>query len=109
MSTQKLVRQIRLNNLQYNALRDPAVYRRCANEPFRIQALLGGKGQACCTLSAQSGEVIAKQRVGLPASFTHEIAFPSAGVRIVTLAIEGNGESFTQDLRLDVLEHAWVG
>ena len=39
MSTQKLVRQIRLNNLQYNALRDPAVYRRCANEPFRIQAL----------------------------------------------------------------------
>jgi hypothetical protein len=57
MSAQKLVRQIKLNNLQ----------------------------------------------------FTHEIAFPSAGVRIVTLAIEGNGEKFAQDLRLDVLEHAWVG
>lgn len=40
MSMQKLVRQIRLNNLQYNALRDPAVYRRCANQPFRIQARL---------------------------------------------------------------------
>ena len=53
MSTQKLVRQLKLNNLQYNALRDPAVYRRCANEPFRIQALLAGAGQARCTLSAQ--------------------------------------------------------
>ena len=109
MSAQKLVRQIKINNLQYNALRDPAVYRRCANEPFRIQALLVGKGQARCTLSAQSGELIAEQRVALPGTFTHEIAFPSAGVRIVTLAIEGNGEKFTQDLRLDTLDHAWVG
>ncbi len=109
MSMQKLVRQIKLNNLQYNALRDPAVYRRCANQPFRIQALLVGKGQARCTLSAQSGEVIAEQRIGLPGTFTHEIAFASAGVRIVTLAIEGNGEQFTQDLRLDTLEHAWIG
>ncbi|TSA42549.1 MAG: hypothetical protein D4R58_00090 [Betaproteobacteria bacterium] len=109
MSTQKLVRQVKLNNLQYNALRDPAVYRRCANEPFRIQALLAGKGQARCTLSAQSGEVIAEQSVALPGTFTHEIAFPAAGVRIVTLAIDGHGEKFAQDLRLDVLEHAWVG
>ena len=109
MSMQKLVRQIKLNNLQYNALRDPAVYRRCANEPFRIQALLVGKGQARCTLSAQSGELIAEQRVGLPGTFTHAIAFPSAGVRIVTLAIEGSSEKFTQDLRLDVLEHARIG
>jgi hypothetical protein len=109
MSMQKLVRQIKLNNLQYNALRDPAVYRRCANEPFRIQALLVGKGHARCTLSAQSGELIAEQRVGLPGTFTHAIAFPSAGVRIVTLAIEGSSEKFTQDLRLDVLEHAWIG
>lgn len=46
MSTQKLVRQIKLNNLQHNALRDSAVCRRCANEPFRIQALFGGTGQA---------------------------------------------------------------
>lgn len=109
MSTQKLVRQVKLNNLQYNALRDPAVYRRCANEPFRIQALLVGKGHARCTLSAQSGEIITEQRVALPGTFVHEIAFPSAGVRVVTLAIEGNGETFAQDLRLDVLEHAWVG
>jgi hypothetical protein len=109
MSAQKLVRQVKLNNLQYNALRDPAVYRRCANEPFRIQALLGGKGEALCALIDQSGKTIVEKRVALPGTFTHEIAFPSAGVRIVTLAMNGNGEKFSQDLRLDVLEHAWVG
>jgi len=58
---------------------------------------------------AQSGEVIAEQRVGLPGTFVHEIAFPSAGVRVVTLMIKGEGETFAQDLRLDVLEHAWIG
>jgi hypothetical protein len=109
MSAQKLVRQIKLNNLQFNALRDPAVYRRCANEPFRIQALLGGTGEAVCTLGDQSGKTMIEKRIALPGTFTHEIAFPSAGVRVVTLAIEGDGEKFTQDLRLDVLEHAWVG
>ena len=71
--------------------------------------LLAGTGQARCTLSAQSGEIIAEQRVGLPGTFTFAIAFPSAGVRIVTLAIEGNGETFAQALWLDVLEHAWIG
>jgi hypothetical protein len=109
MDTRKLVRQIKLNNLQYNALRDPAVYRRCANEPFRIQALLTGKGEARCLLSDQAGKIIVEKRVALPGAFDHEIAFSTPGVRIVTLAIEGNGEKFAQDLRLDVLEHAWVG
>jgi hypothetical protein len=109
MSAQKFVRQIKLNNLQFNALRDPAAYRRCANEPFRIQALLGGTGEALCTLNDQAGKTMAEKRVALPGTFTHEIAFPTAGVRIVTLAIEGNGETFAQDLRLDVLEHAWIG
>ena len=109
MSTQKLVRQIKLNRLQYNALRDPAVYCPCATGPFRNQVLLAGTGQARCTLSAQSGEIIAEQRVGLPGTFTLATAFPSAGVRIVTLAIEGNGETFAQALWLDVLEHAWIG
>src|SRR5512144_889534 len=100
MSAQKLVRQIRLNNLQYNALRDPAAYRRCANEPFRIQALLAGTGEAFCALSDQSGKTMIEKRVALPGTFSHEIAFPSAGVRVVTLAIEGNGQKFAQDLRL---------
>ena len=109
MDTRKLVRQIKLNNLQYNALRDPAVYRRCANEPFRIQALLAGNGEAHCLLSDQAGKAIVEKHVTLPGAFDHEIAFSTPGVRIVTLAIEGNGEKFAQNLRLDVLEHAWVG
>ena len=109
MSSHKLVKLIKLNNLQYNALRDPAVYRRCANEPFRIQALLAGKGEAHCTLSDQAGKVIVEKHIALPGMFDHEIAFSTPGVRVVTLAIEGNGEKFVQDLRLDVLEHAWVG
>ena len=36
----KLVKVVKLNNLQYNANRDPEVYRRCIKEPFRLQALL---------------------------------------------------------------------
>ncbi|MBI4191784.1 MAG: hypothetical protein HY525_14750 [Betaproteobacteria bacterium] len=103
------IRLIKINNLQYNALRDPAVYRRCANEPFRIQALLSGKGEARCTLSDQSGTTMVEKQVTLPGAFDHEIAYSTPGVRIVTLAIEANGEKFAQDLRLDVLEHAWVG
>ncbi len=109
MDTRKLVGQIKLNNLQYNALRDPAVYRRCANEPFRIQALLAGKGEARCLLSDQAGKVIVEKHLTLPGMFDHEIAFSTPGVRVVTLAIEGNGGKFAQSLRLDVLEHAWVG
>jgi hypothetical protein len=109
MDTRNLVRQIKLNNLQYNALRDPAVYRRCANEPFRIQALLAGAGEAKCTLSDQSGKLLAEARIALPGTFAHELAFATPGVRVVTLTIEGCGERFAQDLRLDVLEHAWIG
>jgi len=109
MDTRKLVRQIKLNNLQYNVLRDPAVYRRCVHEPFRIQALLAGTGEARCTLGDQAGKVIVEKRVALPGVFDHEIAFATPGVRVVTLAIEANGGKFAQNLRLDVLEHAWVG
>ena len=71
MDTRNLVRQIKLNNLQYNALRDPAVYRRCANEPFRIQALLAGAGEAKCALSDQAGKVIVEKCVTLPGVFDH--------------------------------------
>ena len=103
------IRLIKINNLQYNANRDPAVYRRCANEPFRIQALLVGHGEARCTLSDQEGRTMVETQVALPGAFDHEIAYSTPGVRIVTLAIDANGEKFTQDLRLDVLAHAWVG
>ena len=52
---------------------------------------------------------MAEKSVARPGTFTHEIAFDTPGTRIVTLTVEGNGQKFSQDLRLDVLEHAWIG
>ncbi len=105
----KLVKLIKMNNLQYNANRDPEVYRRCANENFRIQVLLDGAGTANCKIADVTGKVIAEKTVGLPGTFTHEISFPTPGIRVVTLSVESSGEKFSQDLRLDVMEHAWIG
>jgi hypothetical protein len=105
----KLVKLVRLNGLQYNPNRDPQVYRRVAGERFRIQALLEGPGIAQCTLRDADGRSIATAAVPTPGTFTHELSYPDAGVRIVTLAVERGPERFTQDLRLDALEHAWIG
>lgn len=104
-----LVKLIKLNNLQYNPNRDPEVCWGPVNEPFRIQSLLDGAGEALCRLSDAKGQPIAEKTVALPGTFTHEIAFDTPGTRIVTLTIEGNGQRYTQNLRLDVMEHAWVG
>lgn len=105
----KLVKLIKLNNLQYNANRDPNVFRRSVNESFRIQALVDGAGQAKCKITDVAGKVLAEKNIAIPGTFTHEVAFATAGTRIVTLTVEGSGESFSQDLRLDVMEHAWIG
>lgn len=105
----KLVKMVKLNNLQYHPNRDPQIYRRCPNETFRIQALLDGAGQARCKLVDEAGKVIAEKIVVLPGTFTHELSFPTPGIRLVALEIESDGEKFRQDLRLDVLDHAWIG
>lgn len=105
----KLVKLVKVNNLQYNANRDPEVYRRSANENFRIQAWLDGSGQAKCRIVDATGKVLNEQTVNLPGHCTHEVSFPTPGTRVVTLSVEGNGEKFTQDLRLDVVDHAWIG
>ena len=105
----KLVKLVKLNNLQFNANRDPEVYRRCANDPFRIQALLEGSGQAVCRIFDEKNNVLAEKTVALPGTFTHEVSFPTPGIRVVTLEIKGNNETFKQDLRLDVMDHAWIG
>lgn len=105
----KLVKMVKLNNLQYNPNRDPGVYRRCPNETFRIQALLEGAGQARCKIIDQAGKTVAERIVVLPGIFNHELSFPTPGVRVLTLEVESNAEKFRQDLRLDVLDHSWVG
>lgn len=103
-----LVRLVKLNNLQYNANRDPDVYRRSVGKSFRIQALLVGTGDANARLTV-NGEVLCEASVSLPGRFDCEVSFDSAGTRVGILSIEGNGEQFTQELRLDTVEHDWVG
>ncbi len=104
-----LIKMIKVNSLQYNANRDPQVYRRSVNKPFRIQAMLAGDGTARCMLRDAEQRVIAEKAIALPGSFAHELTFNTPGVRIVTLSAEGAGQKFSQDLRLDVMQHEWVG
>lgn len=105
----QLLKFIKINGLQHNSLRDPQVYRRSVNKPFVIQAVLEGSGQARCTFSDDRGTTLAEKTVALPGTFTHEIAFATPGSRVVTLACDGAGQNFSRDLRLDVLNHDWVG
>ena len=105
----KLVRLVRLNGLQYNANRDPQAYRRVAGEPFRIEALIEDGAAARCALSDVTGKTIVAADVPGGATFGHELRFDAPGTYVVTLVVERAGERFAQDLRLDVLAHAWVG
>ena len=105
----QLVKQVRLNNLQFNANRDPQVYRRAVNEPFRIQAMIDGSGAAKVTLTGADGKVLTSATVDAPGTFTHELSYPTPGARVVALEVSRGSESYRQDLRLDVLDHAWIG
>jgi hypothetical protein len=105
----KLVKLVKLNNLQYNPNRDPQVYRRVAGQPFRIQALLEGAGTAKCIVRDAAGKALVERDVPAPGTFTHELAYDKPGQYLVTLEVSRGGETFAQPLRLDVLEHAWVG
>jgi hypothetical protein len=107
MST--LVKLVRLNGLQFNANRDPQVYRRVVGKAFRVQALLVEGAAARCTLSDASGRIIASAEVPGGATFTHDLKFDAPGVYVITFTARRGGDSFTRDLRLDVLEHAWAG
>ncbi|WP_017941163.1 MULTISPECIES: hypothetical protein [unclassified Thioalkalivibrio] len=104
----KLVKLVKLNNLQYNPNRDPEVYRRPINEEFRVQASLNGSGTAQCKFSVE-GETLCEGSVSLPGTFDCKFSYDTAGTRIGDLVIEGNGETFHEKIRIDVLEHAWIG
>jgi hypothetical protein len=104
-----LVRMVKLNGLQFNANRDPAVYRRAAGEAFRLQALLAGSGSAQCNVIDARGKMLASQTLQRPATFSCELKFEQPGSQVVTLEVRSGAERFAQDLRLDVLAHAWVG
>ena len=104
----KLVKMIRVNNLEYNANRDPQVYRRTVGENFRIQALLEGSGSASAQFVV-GGEVKCESTVALPGKFDCQVSFDEPGTVLGTLTIEANGESISQSIRLDVEKYAKVG
>lgn len=104
----KLVKLVKLNNLQYNANRDPAFYRRAINEEFRLQALLGGSGQATARFRI-GDDTVCESSVTLPGTFDCRFSYPDAGTRMGTLTIEANQEKYQQSIRVDVLEHAPIG
>jgi len=104
-----LLKTLSLNGLQYNPNRDPQVYRRCVNEPFRIRAVLEGAGEARCRVEDAQGRPLAEQNLGLPGAFDCQIVFSTPGTRVVSIKIDATDQSVAENLRLDVLEQAWIG
>jgi hypothetical protein len=102
------VQRIVLNNLQYNPNRDPQFYRRMPNDQFRLQAFMTGSGSAKVRFEVE-GNTIAESELSLPAQFECEMSFDSPGSRVGMLTIEYDGQSEEHPIRLDVMEHAWVG
>lgn len=105
----KIIKFIKINNLQYNALRDPQVYRRVTGEPFRIQVVIDGAGEARVTLADEKGAMLVEGKVQAPGTFSHELAFAKPGVRIVTITAQHADRSESLDVRLDIMAHAWIG
>jgi hypothetical protein len=104
----KLVKLIKLNNLQYNANRDPAFYRRPVNEEFRLQAMLNGSGEAKAMFTVE-GETLCESTIDLPGTFDCKFSYDTAGTRIGVLTIDGAAEQFRETVRIDVLKHAPIG
>lgn len=107
--SEQTIKIIKINNLQYNALRDPQVYRRVAGEAFRIQVGVGGKGSVRVTLADEKGANLVQGDVQAPGTFSHELTFAKPGVRIVTITAQHADRSESRDMRLDVMAHAWIG
>ena len=104
-----IINMIKINNLQFNALRDPQVYRRAGGEPFRIQVVVAGRDTVQVTLTDEKGASLAQGNVQAPGTFSHELTYAKPGVRIVTVTAQHADHRESRDLRLDVMAHAWVG
>ena len=104
----KLIKLIKLNNLQYNANRDPAFYRRPVHETFRLQVLLEGTGEARAAFTVD-GETLCEDTITLPGTFECRFSYDTPGSRIGTLSIDGPQAQHRDQLRIDVLEHMQIG
>lgn len=105
----RLINMFKINGLQYNAMRDPQVYRRVPGEPFRIEAVIAGRDRVQVTLADAKGMVLAQREVQAPGTFSHELRFDKPGVRIVTLTAHHADHEESYNLRLDIMAHAWIG
>lgn len=102
------VKFLKLNGLQYNPNRDPQFYRRLAKQPFQLQASLDGTGTAKARFEVE-GKVVCEKSVPLPGKFDCQLSFDTPGTRVGAFTVEFGTESFQQDIRLDVMDHEWIG
>ena len=98
----KLVRSIRLNDLDYHPSRNPRTYGRPAGAAIRIQARLAGGGTAHVELVDAQGNILHAASVALPGEYRHELSIGSAGAHRLTLKARATNKHFSQDLHLDV-------
>jgi len=105
---QNPVKILRVNGVEYNSNRDPQFYRRLPKQPFQIQAVLGGKGTVSIKFEAE-GKVVAEKSVTLPGKFDCSVTFDTPATRIGVLTVQMGTEKIQRSIRLDVLDHAWIG
>jgi len=102
------IKQVKLNQLEYNSNRDPQVYRKVINKPFDLNVRLAGSGSVKVALTV-AGETLSESDVSLPGAFTANPSFDSAGTRLGTVTVSKDDESFSTHVRFDVMEHDWIG
>jgi len=101
--TQKLIKQVNLNGLEYNKFRDPDNYRRAPGEDYRFKVRLGGQGNANVRLEID-GQKVCEESVSLPGSFTCTTKFDSPGARVATLTVENGSQKETREITIDIWE-----
>ncbi|MDH3326020.1 MAG: hypothetical protein OEM38_04800 [Gammaproteobacteria bacterium] len=100
------IKIIKLNNVQYNSNRDPQVFRRVVNKPFRLQVFLGGTGNANVSLTT-GDNTLSQQTVTLPGTFDCNVEFATAASHLGTVNVEVNGETYKDYVRFDVTDTPW--
>ena len=102
------IKQINLNQLQYNPNRDPQVYRRTINKPFNLKVLLSGSGSANVSLIIE-GNTVATQSIQMPGTFDYSQSFETAGSRVAMISVDVGDNHWQSHVRLDVLAKDWIG
>lgn len=104
-----LVKLVKLNNVQYNRNRDPQFYRVTPNQEFRVQVFLAGEGQAEISFSIEGDEKKKESLERKDAIFEYCFSFDTAGIRLGQIKVSSGNQEYIQDIRLDVVEHEWIG